>query len=184
MKPRDATSVQDSVRSALDHGKHPGTILYESTMDAVTGAGQELERGELLSPETLVTARAMTQGLAVVRPLLARNWVHSIGKVTIGIERSDQHVVRVGQVAMTLERTGLETVDRGSDSPRAKSAEAARADRGLLAAISALLPTMPSMLATKGMMATVGFGGRLGPVSDARPRQQPLPARSAPTRAC
>lgn len=81
---------------------------------------------------------------------------------------------------MTLERTGLGVGDLSMDSPRAKSSEAACADRGLLAAISALLPSVPSILATNGMMATVGFGGRLGPVSEARPGQQRLPARSAP----
>ena len=97
--------------------------------------------------------------------------------------RSDQHEVRVGQVAMTLERTGLGTVDFGTDSPRAQFAEAACADRGLRAAISALLPTMPSILAAKGMKVTAGFRARLGPLSEARPWQQRLPARPGPTRA-
>ena len=80
----EATGVQEGVRSALDHGKRPGTSLNECTMDAVADAGHELERGEFLSPDMLITARAMTQGLGVLRPLLAWNTVHSIGKVVLG----------------------------------------------------------------------------------------------------
>lgn len=84
MKPRGATRVLGSTRSALDHGRHPGTILNEGTMDAVAESGQELEHCEFLFPEMLVTARTMTQGLGVLRARLGWIWVHSIGKVIIG----------------------------------------------------------------------------------------------------
>jgi 5-methyltetrahydrofolate--homocysteine methyltransferase len=144
--------VQDDVRNALEHGRHPGTILNVGMIDAMADVGQRFERGEML-----IAARAMKQGLVVLRPLLAQNNVQSIGKVIIGTVKGDLHDVGKNLVAMMLEGAGFEIVDLGTDVPPEKFAEAAHAKGAGIVAMSALLTTtMPSMLATIDMLEIMG----------------------------
>lgn len=114
----NAAAVEEATQRALDHGHPPDAILSQRMILAMGDVGQRFARGEFCVPEMLVAARAMRQGLARLRPLLARNDVSSAGKVIIGTVKGDLHDIGKNLVGMMLEGAGA-----NSDSLRDPVAE-------------------------------------------------------------
>ena len=72
------------VQQALDAGINPGVILNDGMVAAMAEVGRLFEEGEYFVPEMLIAARAMQNGLAVLKPFLASANVKSQGKVVAG----------------------------------------------------------------------------------------------------
>ena len=109
-----AKIVKELVQQGIDEGMDPQEILggLLSGMDVV---GEKFKNGDVYIPEVLVAARAMNQGAALLKPLLAEAGAVACGKVCIGTVQGDLHDIGKNLVKMMLEGKGLEVVDLGTD---------------------------------------------------------------------
>ncbi|MFI3207514.1 MAG: corrinoid protein [Eubacteriales bacterium] len=144
-----AKIVKELVQQAIDEGMNPQVILDEGLLSGMGVIGEKFKNNEVFVPEVLVAARAMNQGAALLKPLLAEEGASSSGKVCIGTVQGDLHDIGKNLVRMMMEGKGLEVIDIGTDVPPEKYIEVAIAEGCQIIACSALLTT------TMGVMEDV-----------------------------
>ncbi len=174
----DREMVKRNVQQALDASISPGVILTESMIAAMTEVGHRFEAGEYYVPEMLIAARAMKEGLAILKPYLKESDVKAPGRVAAGTVRGDLHDIGKNLVCMMLEGAGFEIVDLGTDVSPDKFVDAIQNRGANLIAMSALLTTtMPNMQVTIDAIKTAGLRDKVkimiggAPVTDNYARQ-------------
>ena len=105
-----AKDVKVLVQQAIDEGIPAQTILNEGLLSGMGIIGEKFKNNEVFVPEVLVAARAMNQGAALLKPLLAEQGVKATGKVCIGTVKGDLHDIGKNLVKMMLEGKGLEVI--------------------------------------------------------------------------
>lgn len=174
----NAPAAKTGVEKALAEGIAPDVILKEGLIAAMAEVGRLFEENEYFVPEMLVSARAMQNGLSVLKPYLAEAGAKPTGKVVIGTVKGDLHDIGKNLVAMMLEGAGFEIVDLGTDVSPEKFVKAVLEQKPQLVGMSALLTTtMPSMGTTVKALVEAGvreqvkvmIGG--APVTDAFAKQ-------------
>jgi 5-methyltetrahydrofolate--homocysteine methyltransferase len=148
----------EKVTQALDENVDPSVILNEGMVKAMAEVGRLFEEGEYFVPEMLIAARAMQNGLAVLKPHLIQADIKSSGKIVAGTVKGDLHDIGKNLVAMMLEGAAFEIVDLGSDVSPEKFVEAVRSSGADIVAMSALLTTtMPNMKTTIEALEAAGL---------------------------
>ncbi len=146
--------VQETIATGLD----PQVILNDGMIAAMAEVGRRFECGEYYVPEMLIAARAMQEGLAILKPHLIQAKVQSAGKVLAGTVRGDMHDIGKNLVCMMLEGAGFEIQDLGIDVAPDKFVQAVRASNPDIVALSALLTTtMPNMKVTIEALKAAGL---------------------------
>ncbi len=146
---RNRALVKEKVQAALDAGFKPPAILNEGMIPAMAEVGRRFQVGDCYVPEMLVSARAMQDGLAILKPHLVEGEIKVEGKVVAGTVKGDLHDIGKTLVCMMLEGAGFEILDLGTDVSPEKFVEAVKTSSPNIVAMSALLTTtMPSMQAT------------------------------------
>ena len=123
-----AKKVAAAVTEALDAGCDPTEILNKGMIAAMDEVGAKFKNGEIFVPEMLVAAKAMKNGVEVLKPHLASGVAGAAGKVIIGTVSGDLHDIGKNLVAMMLESSGFEVIDLGVDVPKEKFVEAYEAN--------------------------------------------------------
>ena len=144
-----AKIVKEMVQQAIDEGIAPEEILTEGLISGMNVVGEKFKNNEVFVPEVLVAARAMNQGVALLKPLLMNAGVEPAGKVCIGTVRGDLHDIGKNLVKMMLEGKGFEVVDLGTDVTPEAFVNAAIEQNCDIICCSALLTT------TMGVMEEV-----------------------------
>ncbi len=141
-----ARDVKALVAQALEEGLAAKTILEEGLLAGMSVVGEKFKANEVYVPEVLVAARAMKQGVAILRPHLVSEDVEPAGKVVIGTVAGDMHDIGKNLVAMMLEGKGLEVIDLGVDVASEDFINTAIEQGCKVICLSALLTTtMPNM---------------------------------------
>lgn len=141
-----AKIVKELVQQAIDEGVSAEEILKDGLMAGMNVVGEKFKNNEVFVPEVLIAARAMSQGAALLKPLLISEGVTSAGKVCIGTVHGDLHDIGKNIVKMMLEGKGLEVVDLGTDVPAEVFVNTAIEQNCQIICLSALLTTtMPVM---------------------------------------
>lgn len=142
----NAELAKEQVQAALDLNLEPSQILNQGMIAAMAEVGERFEKGEYFVPEMLIAARAMQQGLTILKPYLQQSDIVSEGKVVIGTVKGDLHDIGKNLVSMMMEGAGFEMVDLGTDVSAEKFLEGAKETEADVVAMSALLTTtMPNM---------------------------------------
>ncbi len=150
--------VKEKVKEALDAGLNPATILSEGMIAAMARVGKLFEDGECYVPEMLVAARAMQEGLAILKPYLVETKVQSAGTVIAGTVQGDLHDIGKNLVCMMLEGAGFEIHDLGIDVSPDRFVDAVQTQHPDIVALSALLTTtLPNMQATVAALRNAGL---------------------------
>ncbi|HUT55921.1 MAG TPA: corrinoid protein [bacterium] len=157
-----AKETVEQVKKLLDAGADPGTMLQEAMIPAMDEVGDLFSKGEYFVPEMLVAARAMQQGLSVLKPRLVASGIEPIGKVIIGTVKGDLHDIGKNLVVMALEGAGFEVIDLGTDVAPAKFVDAIKEHKPQVVGLSALLTT--TMLAMKDTVKAIEEAGIRGQV--------------------
>ena len=63
--------VKELVQQAIDEGIPAEQILNEGLIAGMNVVGEQFRNNEIFVPEVLVSARAMNQGAALLKPLLS-----------------------------------------------------------------------------------------------------------------
>lgn len=144
-----AKEVKLLVQQAIDEGIPAQMILEQGLLSGMSIIGEKFKKNEVFVPEVLVAARAMNQGAALLKPLLAADGVKANGRVCIGTVKGDLHDIGKNLVKMMMEGKGLEVVDLGTDVAPETFVQTAKEQNCQVICCSALLTT------TMGVMEDV-----------------------------
>ncbi len=157
VKSGNAQGAADKVQEMIDNGENPEAIMKQGLIPAMDEVGDLFQKGEFFVPEMLVAARAMQQGLNVIKPKLVDAGIEPIGRVVIGTVKGDLHDIGKNLVIMALEGAGFEVVDLGTDVPPEKFVESIKENNPQVVALSALLTT--TMTAMKDTIEAIKDAG-------------------------
>lgn len=152
-----AKDTEARVKELLKAGKAPEAIMKEAMIPAMDDAGDLFQKGEYFLPEIMVAARAMQQGMNVLKPHLLKAKAKPVGKVVVGTVEGDFHDIGKNLVAITLEGAGFEVIDLGTDVAPAKFVEAIRQHKPQVVGLSALLTA--TMVAMKDTIEAIEAAG-------------------------
>ena len=158
-----AKKVAAAVEAALAEGCEPAAILNEGMIAAMDEVGAKFKTGEIFVPEMLVAAKAMKNGVEVLKPHLASGDAGAAGKVIIGTVAGDLHDIGKNLVAMMLESSGFEVIDLGVDVAKEKFVEAfeANADTKIICCSALLTTTMPALRDTVALLNSLPNRGSI-----------------------
>ena len=136
-----AKIVKTLVQEALDAGVPAQQILEEGLLAGMSVVGEQFKNNEIFVPEVLVAARAMNQGVALLKEKLAEGGVAAKGKACIGTVKGDLHDIGKNLVKMMLESKGIEVIDLGVDVAPETFVQTAKEQGCQIICCSALLTT-------------------------------------------
>ena len=158
----DDEKVADLVGQAIEAKLPTVDILDDGLIAGMNVVGDRFRNHEMFLPEVLLSARAMTAGVALLKPLLIAEEVPSRGKVVLGSVEGDLHDIGKNLVGIMLEGAGFEVVDLGTDVPAERFIDAAIAENASIIGLSSLLTTTMALM--KGVVDLVeekGLSGQL-----------------------
>lgn len=152
-----APLVRELTEKALAEGESPKDVLTKGLVAGMSVVGQKFKANEFYVPEVLIAARAMKNGMAILRPKLAETGVQPVATVAIGTVRGDLHDIGKNLVAMMMEGAGFEILDLGVDVKPEQFVAAVKDKNAGLICLSALLTTtMPAMKETLQALVDAG----------------------------
>ena len=157
-----AKDAAKAVQAALDAGAEPGAILRDVMVPAMDEVGRRYECGDYFLPEMLISARAMKEALALLRPRLVATDVKPAGTVVAGTVKGDLHDIGKNLVCMMLEGAGFEVRDLGVDVAPEKFVDAAKDGVNLIALSALLTTTLPNMKVTIELLKAAGLRDKVG----------------------
>lgn len=133
--------VKTEVNSLLAAGNNPLDIINEGLISGMNVVGARFKAGDMFVPEVLISARSMSAGVEILKPLIADGEFKSNGKVLIGTVKGDLHDIGKNLVAMMMESVGIEVINIGVDISPDHFVAAIKEHKPDVLAMSALLTT-------------------------------------------
>lgn len=146
-------SVKELVNAYLEEGEEPINIINNGLVAGMNEVGILFRAGDKFVPEVLMSARAMSAGMEIVKPLIADHDSVSLGKVVIGTVKGDLHDIGKNLVGMMMEGAGFEVINLGVDIAPEKFVDAVIEHEPDIVALSALLTT--TMNTMKGVIESL-----------------------------
>ena len=154
--------MEELTRLALDEGVVANEILSKGLLAGMDVVGERFKQGDMFIPEVLYSAKAMTGGMELLKPLLAGDSSSRMGKVILGTVKGDIHDLGKNLVGIMLTCAGFEVVDLGVDVPPQRFCEAVSEEKAQLVGMSAMLTmTMPAMKVTIEELKKAGLGTQI-----------------------
>ena len=129
------------VQKALDQGLPPVEILDNGLLVGMNEVSTQFEQEERFVPEVLLAAKAMHDGLEVLRPHLVASGAKPTGKIVLGTVKGDIHDIGKNLVGMMCEGAGFEVINLGFDVDPEKFVEAVKENQPDIVGMSAMLTT-------------------------------------------
>ena len=154
----DLAGVIKLVKSALDEGSSAKDILNQGLIAGMDIVGEKMENQEMFIPEVLMAAKAMSESVAILKPLLSEEGVSARGTIIIGTVKGDLHDIGKNLVAMMCESAGFEVHNVGVDIEPENFISEVKDKNGTILMLSALLTTtMPMMPKTIESLKEAGL---------------------------
>lgn len=155
--------IGQAVQEALDAGCDPTAILNDAMIGAMAVVGDNFKKEIIFVPQMLAAARAMKDGVEVLKPYLATGEAGSAGTIILGTVAGDLHDIGKNLVGMMFESAGFEVIDLGVDVPiQTFIDEVNKHKEASIVALSALLTTtMPSLRDTVSALLSQPFRSRI-----------------------
>ena len=142
----NAKAVKEWIQTAIAEGIPALQILNEGLVAGMNIIAEQFKSNEIYVPEVLVAARAMNLGMQLLKPLLTKDGMQTVGKVCIGTVQGDLHDVGKNLVKMMMESKRLEVIDLGIDVSADKFIQTAIAEHCQVICCSALLTTTMNVM--------------------------------------
>jgi 5-methyltetrahydrofolate--homocysteine methyltransferase len=137
----NASRIRELVQEAIDDGQDTGMILQEGLIAGMDVIGDRFKMNEIYIPEVLIAARAMKEGMVLLRPLIASEAIKNEGAIVLGTVKGDLHDIGKNLVGVMLEGAGFDIIDVGIDVPAEKFIEATKENNASIIGLSCLLTT-------------------------------------------
>lgn len=139
-------NVAELTQRAINENIDTKTILNQGLIAGMAVVGEKFKSHEIFLPDVLLAAKAMYAGMDLLKPLMLKEGISTIGKVVIGTVQGDLHDIGKNLVAIMLKGAGFEVIDLGNDVSPEKFLETAIKENADVIGMSALLTTtMPVM---------------------------------------
>src|SRR5690606_2047444 len=125
----------------VDAGVAPLDVINQGLIAGMNVVGVRFKNGEMFVPEVMVAAKAMSQGIELVKPLIAETDMPSAGKVLLGTVKGDLHDIGKNLVGIMLESRGFTVIDIGIDKSPEEFVNAIKEHQPQIMGMSALLTT-------------------------------------------
>jgi 5-methyltetrahydrofolate--homocysteine methyltransferase len=154
----DKDKLLGLVNAALAEGTRAGDILNQGLISGMDVVGEKMENGDMFIPEVLMSAKAMGECVALLKPLLSTDEAAGGGDVVIGTVKGDLHDIGKNLVTMMMESTGLTVHNLGVDIWPEEFVTQIREKNAQIVCLSALLTTtMPMMKQTVDAIVEAGL---------------------------
>ncbi len=154
--------VGQLTQAAIEAELPPKQILDDGLLAGMAVVGKKFKAHEIFLPDVLMAAKAMYAGLDLLKPLLLRDEIPTLGKIVIGSVQGDLHDIGKNLVAIMLRGAGFEVVDLGSDVAPEQFVKAAQEENATAIGLSALLTTtMPVMKQVVDLVKEKGLSGKV-----------------------
>ena len=131
-----------SIAAALTAGTSPLGLVEDVMIPAITEVGERFDRREYFLPQLIASAEAMKEGMDYLEPHLKEGRAADDRKtVILATVEGDIHDIGKNIVALMVKNHGYRVIDLGKDVPAGKIIEAAKAHRGAVVGLSALMTT-------------------------------------------
>ncbi|HHY29927.1 MAG TPA: cobalamin-binding protein, partial [Syntrophaceticus sp.] len=111
----NVAKTKKMTQALIDEGAVPLDIINKGLIAGMNVVGVRFKNGEMFVPEVMVAAKAMSQGIEMVKPLIAETDMPSAGKVLLGTVKGDLHDIGKNLVGIMLESSGYTVIDIGID---------------------------------------------------------------------
>jgi 5-methyltetrahydrofolate--homocysteine methyltransferase len=142
----DDEKVPQLTEKAIKQNLPVKEILDNGLIAGMNIVGEKFKTHVIFLPDVLLSARAMTAGMEILKPLMIKEGIPTIGKVVIGSVKGDLHDIGKNLVSIMLRGAGFEVFDLGNDVPSEKFVETAEAKDATVIGMSALLTTTMSVM--------------------------------------
>ncbi len=130
----------EMIEKLLAEGNNAEDILKNALIPAMDKVGDLFSAKEYFIPDLLIAARAMEEGMEILKPLLFNgDKMDSKGKLVLGTVKGDLHDIGKTLVECVLKGAGFEVIDLGIDLPAEKFVEAIKEHNPIAVGLSALL---------------------------------------------
>jgi len=154
----NAPAVLELTNQGIADGMTPSTILFDALIPALEEVGARFERGDFFVPEMLISGKAMSGALNVLRPLLAETGAETVGTFLMGTVKGDVHDIGKNLVNIMLEGAGFEVIDLGVQvSPEKFIAAVEEHQPDILGMSAFLTTTMPMFKANINALEKAGL---------------------------
>ncbi|MDP4161293.1 MAG: B12-binding domain-containing protein, partial [Bacillota bacterium] len=87
----DFAGAKNLTQQLIDKGVDPLEIINQGLMAGMNVVGVRFKAGDMFVPEVMMSAKAMSTGIELLKPLIADSDMPSAGKVVIGTVKGDLH---------------------------------------------------------------------------------------------
>ncbi len=158
----DHEKVAELTHQALKEKLGPKTILDDGLIAGMNIVGEKFKAHQIFLPHVLLAARAMYAGMDILKPLMIKEGIKTIGKVVIGSVKGDLHDIGKNLVGIMLKGAGFDVIDLGNDVAPEKFVETAKTEQADAIGMSALLTTtMPGMKEVVELLKAENLYGKI-----------------------
>jgi 5-methyltetrahydrofolate--homocysteine methyltransferase len=126
---------------ALDNGIPAQDVLNLGFLPGMKIVGDKFKAGTIFLPEVLISAKAMSSSMELLKPYFKSGEINYKGKVIMGTVAGDLHDIGKNIVKMVLEGGGWQVVDLGINVSAEKFVDAIKINSAKVVGLSALLTT-------------------------------------------
>ncbi|MCG8483581.1 MAG: corrinoid protein [Clostridia bacterium] len=137
----NVSKVKELCQKALDEGHEPKEVINDGLLEGMNHVGVLFKEGELFVPEVLISAKAMAEGMEILKPFLKDGDIKTIGRCLFATVKGDLHDIGKNLVMMLMESAGYEIIDLGIDITPEAIAEAVKEHNPDIVGMSAMLTT-------------------------------------------
>ncbi|MDP4160371.1 MAG: corrinoid protein [Bacillota bacterium] len=137
----DFRQAEVLTKQMVENKVDPLQIINEGLIAGMNVVAVRFKAGDMFVPEVMMSAKAMSTGVELVKPLVTESDITSAGKVVIGTVKGDMHDIGKNLVTMMLESVGFSVIDLGVDVKAETFIEAIKEHHPQIIGISALLTT-------------------------------------------
>jgi len=153
----DGDTARELTSKAIRAGADHSVVLQDALFSAMDIVGQRMQEGEFYLPEVILSAHAMKEAAAILKPLIAKSSAKPKGRVVLGTVKGDLHDIGKNLVVMFLEGAGFQVIDLGTDVSEDEFSKAVREHEPDILGMSALLTT--TMLEMKHVLERLAADG-------------------------
>lgn len=137
----DISGVKGLTKNLVDSGTKPLSIINEGLLAGMAIVAPKFKAGEMFIPEVMMAAKALSEGVKIVKPHLAAGDSINVGTFVMGTVQGDLHDIGKNLVNMLLETGGFQVIDLGVDVPPEKFVAAIKEHKPAIVGMCALLTT-------------------------------------------
>jgi 5-methyltetrahydrofolate--homocysteine methyltransferase len=158
----DFANIRKLTAEYLEDGNRAEDILKEGLIKGMDIVGEKMQAEEMFIPEVLLSAKCMSEAVAVLKPHLGTDSIGAAGNVVIGTVEGDLHDIGKNLVAMMLESAGYNVTDIGVNATPEAFVKSVKDHKVNIVALSALLTTtMPKIRETISAIVDSGLRSNL-----------------------